>query len=186
MQDMQFPPSDIKFWVICAALYYISGQNHKLQCEICSFHPQLLNFGSFVQRGTIFWVKIASCNAISKFPLPDLIFWVIFAEQYYILGQNSKLQCYIEVSTPRPHILGHLCGAVLYFGSKLLFAKRYWSFHFKTSYFGSSLRRSTIFLVNIATCNTTSRFPLPDLIFQVKITECNTKSYFQTCEQKLE
>jgi hypothetical protein len=122
MRDMQFPPSDIKFWLICVALYYILGQNHKLQCGICSFHPQTLNFCSFAQRGTIFWVKIASCNAISKFPLPDLIFWVIFAVQYYILGQNRYLQCYIKVLSHRPHILGHLCGAVLYFGSKLQLA----------------------------------------------------------------
>jgi len=164
---MQFSPSDVKFWVICVAQYYILGQNRKLQCEICSFHPQTLNFGSFAQRGTIFWVKIASCNAISKFPLPDLIFWFICAARYYILGQNRKLQCDIKVSTPRPHILGHLRGAVQYFGSKSLLAMRYRSFHSQTSYFGSSSWRSTIFWVKIASCNAISKFPLPDLIFWV-------------------
>jgi len=106
MWDMQFSPSVIKFWVIWAALYNILGQNHKLQCEICSFHSQKLNFGSSARHSTIFWVKIATCNMILKFPLPDLIFWVILAVQNYILGQNCYLQHNIPISTPRPHILG--------------------------------------------------------------------------------
>jgi len=132
-----------------------------------SFHSQTSNFGSSWRRSIIFWVKIATCNAISKFPLPDLIFWVIFAAQYYILGQNRYLQHDIEVATHRPHILGHLRGAVLYFGSKSLLVMRYRSFHSQTSYFGSSWRRSTIFWVKIATCNTISKLPLTDLKFWV-------------------
>ncbi len=106
----------------------------------CSFHSQTLNFGSSLWCNIIYRVKIASCNAISQFPLPDLIFWVIFAAQYSILGQNCQLQCNIAVSTPRPHILGHLCGgAILYIGSKSLVAMQYCSFHSQASYFGSKL-----------------------------------------------
>ncbi len=106
MRDMQFPLSDIKHCVIFAAQYYILGQNCKFQCQICSFHSRTLKSGSSALLCTIFWVKIATCNAISKFPLPDLIFWVIFAAHYNILGQNQYLQYNIPVSTPRPNISG--------------------------------------------------------------------------------
>ena len=137
MQDMQFATSEVNFWFIWVTLYNILGQNCKLQCEICSLHPQKLIFGSSAQRKTIFWVKIATCITISLFPLPDLIFWVIWAVQNYILCQNHYLQHDIPVSTPRHHILGHLLGVELYFGSKSLLATRYPCFQSQTSYFGS-------------------------------------------------